>query len=441
MNNDLHRRDIEHVWHPCTDINSFEQIQFPIIESAKGVYLYEVGGRALLDGIASWWCVNLGHGHPKLIEAIQNQAGKLQHAILGGMSHPNAIALAERLAQITPGNLKHSFFCSDGASAVESALKIAVQYWANIGQQGRSRFVGLDEGYHGDTLGAMGVGYVDAFHKDFRDVVRPAYRSLSPHCVQCPCDKEPDSCDIECFDSMREIVKAHHKEIAAVIVEPLCQGAAGVRIYPEEYLRRLRSLCDKYELILIADEIAVGFGRTGYMFACERAGIVPDIMTVGKGLTGGYMPLSAVIANDIIYDSFRNNNDDGRDNTFYHSHTFGGNPIITALALAAIKVYEEDLVLEKCYPRIDQLSAGIYELGQMLNESTFRAMGMMGVVEINDASGGAQRAEQIVKKAYELGLFLRPRGRAVYLWPALTITEEELGQMISILKTSIDQTT
>ena len=174
MDNDLRKRDIEYVWHPCTQINSFEQTRFPVIESAKGAYLYEVGGRALLDGIASWWCVNLGHGHPKLIEAIQKQAGKLQHSILGGMSHPNAIELAERLAQITPGDLKHSFFCSDGASAVESALKIAVQYWANIDHKGRSRFVGLEEGYHGDTLGAMGVGYVEAFHHDYKDVVRPA---------------------------------------------------------------------------------------------------------------------------------------------------------------------------------------------------------------------------------------------------------------------------
>ena len=439
MDSNLRKRDIEHVWHPCTDINSFEQIEFPIIESAKGAYLYEVGGRALLDGIASWWCVNLGHSHPKLIKAVQSQVGKLQHAILGGMSHPNAIALAEKLTQITPGNLKHSFFCGDGSSAVESALKIAVQYWANTGVRGRSQFVGLEEGYHGDTLGAMGVGYVNAFHKDYKNVVRPAYKALSPHCAQCPCGREPENCHIECFESMREIIEKHHKKVAAVIVEPLCQGAAGVRIYPEDYLQRLRSLCDEYGLILIADEIAVGFGRTGYMFACERAGIVPDIMTVGKGLTGGYMPLSAVIATDAIYDSFRNN-DDSRDNTFYHSHTFGGNPIITALALAAIKVYEDERVLEKCKPKIDQLSGGIHQLGQMLNGSKVRAMGMMGVAEINDASGGAKRAARIAKKAYDLGLFLRPRGRALYLWPPLTVTDEELGQMILIHKTSIGQT-
>jgi adenosylmethionine-8-amino-7-oxononanoate aminotransferase len=376
--------------------------------------------------------VNLGHGHPKLIEAIQKQAPVLQHAILGGMSHPNAIKLAERLAQITPGNLRRAFFCSDGASAVEAALKIAVQYWANVGEKGRSRFVGLEEGYHGDTLGAMGVGYVEAFHKDYRDVVRPAYRAVSPHCLQCPRGKRPETCDIECFASMEQVLKTNHREIGAVIVEPLCQAAAGIRIYPEEYLRRLRRLCDHYHLILIADEIAVGFGRTGHMFACERAGIVPDIMTVGKGLTGGYMPLSATVVNDTIYDSFRNKGD-GHDRTFQHSHTFGGNPIITGLARAALDVYESEHVLERCQPRIKQLAEGMAEIASLLPGSKWRALGMMGVVEISDACGGARRASEIVRKCYELGLFLRPRGRAIYLWPPLTVTEEELGRMVEIV--------
>ncbi|MDO8567379.1 MAG: adenosylmethionine--8-amino-7-oxononanoate transaminase [Dehalococcoidales bacterium] len=439
MEDSLRARDIKYLWHPCTEINSFERIPFPIIDRARGVYLYEVGGRPLLDGIASWWCVNLGHGHPKLIDAIQQQAAKLQHSILGGMTHPNAIALAERLTQITPGHLGHAFFASDGASSVEAALKIAVQFWANIGETNRSRFVGLEEGYHGDTLGAMGVGYVEAFHHDYRDVVRPAYRALSPHCTRCPCAKEPETCSIECFGSMEAILNANHREIAAVIVEPLCQGAAGVRIYPEEYLRRLRKLCDQYHLILIADEIAVGFGRTGSMFACQRAGIVPDMMTLGKGLTGGYMPMSAVVASDAIFDSFRNTGD-GRDKTFYHSHTFGGNPIISSLALAAIKVYEEDHVLEECQPRIKQLDQGMHEIGRLLGGSKVRAMGMMAVVEIDEACGGAERAARIARKAYELGLFIRPRATAIYLWPPLVATKAELGQMLSIMRESIIQT-
>ncbi len=439
MYNELRDLDLKYLWHPCTDINELEQSRFPIVESAKGAYLYEVGGRPLLDGIASWWCVNLGHGHPSLIEAIRKQASELQHVILGGMSHPNAIKLAEKLGQITPGDLQHSFFASDGASAVEAALKMSVQYWANLGEKGRTMFVGLEEGYHGDTLGAMGVGYVESFHKDYGEVVRGAYHAASPHCLNCPRGKDPSSCRVECFDSMEAIIEKHHREVAAVVVEPLCQAAAGIRIYPEEYLRQLRKLCDGFGLVLIADEIAVGFGRTGFMFACERAGLVPDIMTVGKGITGGYMPLSVAIAGDRVYNSFRNTGN-GRDNTFWHSHTFGGNPIVTGLALEAIRVYEEDHVIESCRPRVQQLADGMEGIAGILKESRWRAMGMMGVVEIGDGCGGAFRAKEIVKKAYELGLFLRPRGRAVYLWPPLTVTQGELDDMLHMIRRAIQTT-
>lgn len=433
----LRQRDIEHLWHPYTQITSFEKMEFPVIESARGAHLFEVGGRPLLDGIASWWCVNLGHSHPKLIQAVCEQAGKLQHSILGGMSHPKVIELAEQLAAITPGALNRSFFSGDGASSVEAALKIAVQYWVNIGEKGRTRFIALTDGYHGDTLGAVGVGYVDTFHRCFKEVIHQAFRAQSPHCAQCPYDKVPDTCDIECFGSMEALIRNHHNETAAVVVEPLCQGAAGVRIYPEEYLRRLSNLCCQYGLILIADEIAVGFGRTGFMFACERAGITPDIMTLGKGLTGGTLPMSAVMVTDTIYDSFRTEKE--QDRTFYHGHTFCGNPITSAVALAALSVYKEEKVLENSRPRIAQLEAGMRELGKMLKDSPVRTLGMIGVVEVNDESGAAERARRIAWRAYKLGLFIRPLGRAVYLWPPLTITEEELGRMLSILKAAIQQ--
>ena len=434
----LRQRDIKNLWHPYTNITSFEKTDFPIIERARGVYLYEVGGRPLLDGIASWWCVNLGHSHPRLIEAIREQADMLPHVILGGMSHPKAIALAERLAQITPGALNRSFFSCDGASSIEAALKIALQYWDNIGEKKRQRFIGLADGYHGDTLGAVSVGYIDTFHKCFKEVIHPAYQAQSPHCAQCPYEKEPDVCNIECFGSMQALIRSHHSETAAVVVEPLCQGAAGVRIYPEEYLRRLRKLCNEYGLLLIADEIAVGFGRTGYMFACNRAGIAPDMMTVGKGMTGGTLPMSAVIVTDTIYDTFREKA--GRDRTFYHGHTFGGNPITSAVALTAMSIYEEEKVLENSRSRSVQLETGMCQLGDILENSKVQTMGMIGVIEVNDNSGGVERASRIARHSFELGLFIRPLGRAVYLWPPLTITKEELSQMLSILKTAIEQT-
>jgi adenosylmethionine-8-amino-7-oxononanoate aminotransferase len=435
---ELRFRDTKYLWHPYTQMSSFEKMNFPVIERAQGVYLYEVGGRPLLDGIASWWCVNLGHSHPKLINAMCEQAGKLQHAILGGMSHPQVIELAAQLAEMTPGALKRSFFSGDGASSIEAALKIAVQYWVNIGEKGRTRFIALADGYHGDTLGAVGVGYVDTFHRCFKEVIHQSYRAQSPHCAQCAYDKAPDTCDIECFDSIETLIRNHHSETAAVVVEPLCQGAAGVRIYPEGYLCRLSDLCSQYGLILIADEIAVGFGRTGSMFACELAGITPDMMTLGKGMTGGMLPMSAVVVTDTIFDSFYTEID--QDRTFYHGHTFCGNPITSAVALAALNVYKEEKVLENLKPRIRQLKAGMEELGLMLDNSAVRTLGMIGVVEVKESSGAAERARRIAERAYKLGLFIRPLGRSVYLWPPLTVTKEELGQMLSILKSAIEQT-
>ena len=253
MTDALGESDRKHVWHPYTDIAWVEGTDFPIIERAEGVRLYDRSGRGILDGISSWWACNLGHGHPRLVEAIRRQAQTLQHSILGGLSHPNAIRLAERLAAISPEGLTRAFFASDGACAVEAALKIALQYRANTGAPGRNRFVSLCSSYHGDTLGAMGVGFVPGFHAAFKGVLRESYRADSPDCAHCPAGRTRDTCSVECFGSMRRIVEAHHDEVTAVIVEPLVQAAAGVRIYPEEYLHRLRSLCDEHDILLIAD--------------------------------------------------------------------------------------------------------------------------------------------------------------------------------------------
>ena len=429
---ELRRRDTQHLWHPYTDIGPFEQSEFPVIERAEGIYLHDAEGRALMDGIASWWCVNLGHSHPRLVRALRDQAEQLQHCILGGMSHPPAIELAARLTRLVPMDASHVFFAGDGASAVEVALKIALLYWINTGHEGRTKFICLQDGYHGDTLGAMGVGYVEKFHRNLRGVIPVAYRSCSPHCARCPMGKEPQTCGVECFESMRELVEQHHEETAGVILEPLCQGAAGTRIYPEEYLRRARRLCDEYGLLLIADEIAVGFGRTGSMFACEQAGIQPDLMCVGKGMTGGYLPMSAAVVSDKVYDTFRGA--DGWNRTLYHGHTFGGNPITSALAIAAIDVYEQEEVVEKCQPRIRQLAQGMQEIEAMLSDSMALTVGLIGAVELSDADGGSERAGRIARAAFDRGLFIRPLGASVYLWPPLIISEAELGRMLAVLR-------
>jgi adenosylmethionine---8-amino-7-oxononanoate aminotransferase len=435
---EMRRRDIAYIWHPYTEITAFEQSAFPIVESARGCRLREIDGRELLDGISSWWCVNLGHSHPRLVRAIQEQAAKLQHTLLGGMSHPPAIQLAEKLAQIAPKGLGHAMFASDGSCAVEAALKIALQYWTNQGQTHRTRFVTLEDGYHGDTLGTIGVGYIESFHRPFLPALRPALAAPSPYCNRCPVGLRPESCQAECFDSMEALIRRHDAECAAVIVEPLCQAAAGMRIYPALYLRKLRALCTEYGIPLIVDEVAVGFGRTGAMFACQNAGIVPDILTVGKGLTGGLLPMSAALVTDAIYDTFRARGEE--THTFFHGHTFCGNPITSALALAALETYEEEKTIEQLPDRMRILEDGMRRVSEVLGHSPLRTLGMIAAVEIEAKAGGRLRARKIASRAYELGLFIRSLGSTVYLWPPLNSDLADLQSMVEILERAARET-
>lgn len=427
---DWRNRSRKAIWHPYTEVTSFEHVDFPVIERAEGCLLYDVDGKSYLDGISSWWCVNLGHGHPRLVSAITEQAAKLQHSMLGGMSHPRAIELAERLREVVPSGLGHVMFGADGSLAVEAALKIALQYWTNQGVTGRTRFVALEDGYHGDTLGAIGVGYIDMFHKPYRPAVQPALCAISPHCAKCPFGQHPDNCETRCFQSMADLVAEHHESCAAVIVEPLCQGAAGIRVYPAAYLKKLRALCDRYGLLLIADEIAVGFGRTGKMFACDHADICPDILTIGKGLTGGMLPLSATLVTDQVFNTFRADGD--RKRTFYHGTTYCGNPITCAVALAALDVYRDGQIIEGLPESARILADGMTQIAAVL-ESPMFAVGMIAAIELTESAGGSARAQAISRHARENGLFARPLGDTIYLWPPLNAGGSNLERMLSIL--------
>lgn len=426
----LRAEDLAHLWHPFTPINRLAREDFPIISQAEGVMMTDIRGRTYLDGISSWWCVNLGHRHPALIQAMRLQADRLDQSILGGMSHENAIQLAGKLADVTPPGLERVIFASDGACATETAIKIAVQYWHNLGQPQRHKIVSLEEGYHGDTLGAVGAGYVDSFHRSFKSVIKPSLRASSPHCFHCRWCKSRETCNAECFADMEGVVRNHSDTIAAVMVEPLCQGAAGMRIYSPAYLKKLRALCDETGCLLIADEVAVGFGRTGAMFACERAAIAPDILCLGKALTGGLLPLSATVCQSRVYEAFKSTAD--QDRTFYHGHTTCGSPITCAVALAAIGVLEQDDVLNKAAPVMAKLKTGFAELQGMPGVFKTDAMGMMSALEIDAAQGGAKRARRIARRALSLGLFIRPLGNVLYLWPPLTTTEDEMDRMLDI---------
>ena len=420
MNSDeIRARDRAAVWHPYTRHSGLER-NFPVIEHGDGSYLYDADGTQYFDGIASWWCCSLGHSHPGIVDAIRTQAGRLQHSILGNLSHPTAIHLAGRIAALLPSRPRHVFYGSDGASAVEAALKIAVQYWDQMGQPGRHRFISLCGAYHGDTLGAVSLGFVDAFHHSFAPVVFDSY-TASP-----PCEGvhgyglEEHTCGAACLGTMLNLIEEHASKLAAVIVEPLCQGAAGMVMYGPGYLSRLAECCAQHNVLLIVDEIATGFGRTGRMFAHEHAGIDPDIVCIGKALSGGALPISAAVVTDTIYDTFR---DDEQDRTFYHGHTFGGNPVACAAALAALDAYAEESFWTRLKHNTAILGEALRELLSLPGIVDARCLGMIAAVEF-EAPPARMHTDLV-----DQGILLRPLGNVIYLMPPLN-TEPEIMQSV-----------
>lgn len=431
------RLDRRHLWHPYTKHSSIEREHLPLIVRGDGVYLFDNDGRRYIDAIASWWSCNLGHNHPRLINAITRQAGELQHSILGGLSHPRAVELAAGLAGLFPDNSRRVLFACDGAGAVEAAIKIAVQYWRNIGRPEKNKFSSLEGAYHGDTLGAVSVGYIESFHKQFQSLLFPALRAESPCCGTCAYGKEPDGCSLECFASMERIFSDHARELAAVIVEPMCQGAGGMRIYSPKYLRRLAERCGETDVLLIADEIAVGFGRTGRMFAFEHAGVAPDIVCLGKGLSGGYLPISATVVKHEIYRTF---GDTPEDHTFYHGHTFAGNPIAAAVALETLRIYEEEKIVGHAAETGTALRALMSGFRKMKHVVDVRCLGMIAAVELGRYPGdaaGSVLAQEVKRKLFEEGILLRPLDNVVYLMPPLTISRDTLDFLVEQMYDSI----
>jgi adenosylmethionine-8-amino-7-oxononanoate aminotransferase len=415
----LRATDLRHLWHPYTRRSVMETADFPVIVRGEGVYLEDSDGRRYFDAISSWWCCQLGHGHPRVVEAIVRQARELQHSILGNLSHPRAVELAAALAEQMPASDVHVMFAGDGASAVEAALKIAVQYAHNRGRP-RHSFASLEGAYHGDTLGAMGVGYIPDFHRPFAALLPAVHRAEAPCCTLCRHGLSPETCALECFAPMQRILDAHADALAGVIVEPLCQCAAGMRIYSPRYLRRLAEACRERDVLLIADEIAVGFGRTGRMFAFERADIAPDIVCLGKGLSAGYLPVSAAVVRDAVYDTFADG--PGGDRTLCHGHTFCGNPIACAAALAALRVYDEERVPARAAELGRVLRDGLECLRTRPGVRDVRCLGLIGAVELGDGSNepqAARRAREVCGRLRQEGVLARPLGNVVYLMPPL----------------------
>jgi len=430
----------DRIWHPYTRYSAMDAGPLPTIVRGEGVYLFDEEGNRYFDAISSWWSCALGHGHPAIVDAIQSQAGTLQHSILGNLSHPMALALASKLDQLAGGN-RHVHFASDGAAAIEIALKVCIQYHHQTGHPEKHSFVSLSDPYHGDTLGAVSVGYMEDFHRAFRPVLFPTFTAKAPSCISC--EYGVQSCDVSCADDIENVIRRNAAELAGVIVEPLCQGAAGMRMYSPECLARIQRLCTEVEVPLILDEVATGFCKTGSMFAFERAGIQPDLLCVGKSLSAGSLPISAAIVRDQYYDTFT---DLPEDNTLYHGHTFAGNPIAAAASLAALRVYEEEDLAARAREMESVFRNALAEAATLEAVKETRFLGAIAAVEIDSAAvqgEGSGVMNQLRSRLMAQEVLIRPLGNVVYFIPPLVTPDELLadacGKLISAIEEFVTQ--
>jgi len=426
-------RSLRAVWHPCTQMKHHETLPLVPISRAEGVWLYDLEGRRILDAIGSWWVNLLGHGNPRINAALRRQLDSLEHVMLAGFTHAPAVELSERLAKLAPRGLGHCFFASDGASAVEIALKMSYQYWKNAGRSAKTEFVTLSNSYHGETLGALSVTDIPLYRDTYAPLLRASAQVPSPDWRLAAPGETPREYARRCAKALEEHFERHAPGTAALIVEPLVQCAGGMAMYDAEYLLRARELCDRFEVHLIADEIAVGFGRTGTLFACEQAGITPDFLCLSKGLTGGYLPLSVVLATDRVYGAFY---DDKLERGFLHSHSYSGNPLACRAALAVLDILEEEKVLERNRNTAAILNRRAQGLRSHRRVAHFRNTGMIWAFDLKDARPGFAR--DFHRSALEAGVLLRPLGATVYWMPPYVIGEAEIGFLVDAVTRVLD---
>ncbi len=403
------------------------------VSRAEGVWLYDFEGRRIVDAIGSWWVNLLGHGNPRINAALRHQLDSLEHVMLAGFTHAPAVELSERLSKLAPGALGHCFFASDGASAVEIALKMSYHYWKNAGRSAKSGFVTLSNSYHGETLGALSVTDIRLYRDTYAPLLRASAQVPSPDWRLTEPGETPQEYAQRCAQALEEHFERHASDTAALIVEPLVQCAGGMVMYDPEYLRRAKELCDRFDVHLIADEIAVGFGRTGTLFACEQAGIAPDFLCLSKGLTGGYLPLSVVLATDRVYRAFY---DDRLERGFLHSHSYSGNPLACRAALTVLDILEEDKVLERNRRTAAYLNRRAGGLRSHARVAHFRNTGMIWAFDVRDAQAGF--GQDFHRRALEAGVLLRPLGSTVYWMPPYVIGETEIDFLLNTVTELLD---
>ena len=428
----LTQRDRLHLWHPYTQMRTAPP---PLsIVRGEGAYLYTEDGRRILDGISSWWVNIHGHSHPVLNAALAAQASRLEHVMFAGCTHAPAVELAERLVALLPRGLTRVFYSDNGSTAVEVAVKLAAQYWINRGEPQRQQIVALHHAYHGDTVGAMSVSEESIFTRAFSSMLFPVVRADAPYCFRCPLGLERASCAIDCLSSLERTLAGLGDAAAAVIVEPMLQGAGGMIVWPAEFLGGVRRLCDRFGVLMIADEVLTGFGRTGRMFACEHAGITPDIICLSKALTAGYLPLAATCTTEPVYEAFLS---DDRTRAFFHGHSFTANPLACAVAIASLDLFETDGTLARVARLEAQLRSLLPQLASRPLVGDVRVIGGVGAIELvtdkqTRAAGGYldSMGPRLAAAFLERGILLRPLGNVLYLLPPYVISELETAWAI-----------
>lgn len=435
--NNWAEKDLKYIWHPCSQMKDYEELPPIVIKKGRGMYLYDMEGNKYLDVISSWWCNLLGHCNQKINEAVKKQIDELEHVIFANFTHTQAITLCEKLTKILPEGLCKFNFTDNGSSAIEAAMKVSFQYHQQSGNPQKTKFLALTDAYHGETIGALSTGDCDLYTKLYKPILMDIVRVKGPDCYRCPYSKTRDNCNCECFEHAEKTFARYGQEASAMLVEPLLQGSAGMKIYPPLYLKKLREICNKYNVHLIADEIATGFGRTGKMFAFDHAKVSPDIMCLSKGLTGGYMPMALLVTTQKIYDAFYADYNTGK--AFMHSHTYSGNPLACSAANAVLDILEEGTVLNKAHENAIYFNNIINE--KFLNHKNvgeIRHIGLINAIELvkNKAAkepfdSKLRTGYQIYKKALKRGVILRPLGDVIYFNPPLIIEQQDMDYAVN----------